>query len=180
MPNGESPELAQSLQELGHEAGEAVQALRELAHGIYPPLLASTGLIPALRQQAGRLPLDIDVRPDDLPRLDADVEAAVYFCCLEALQNVAKHAEATHVAVVLDLGEDGALEFRVEDDGAGFDTAATGPGHGLTNPVRPRRRRRRHPPDRVDARRRHDGDRAGAGARRPALVAPEVYGCSTS
>lgn len=129
-----SPELAASLEELGREAGDAVQALRNLAHGIYPPLLASSGLVPALRQQAGRLPLDIEVLPDELPRLSAEIEAAVYFCCLEALQNVAKHADATHVDVVLDLGEeDGVLEFRVEDDGIGFDTAATGSGHGLTN-----------------------------------------------
>ena len=129
-----SPELAASLQELGQEAGDAVEALRNLAHGIYPPLLASSGLIPALRQQAGRLPLDIDVRPDELPRLGAEIEAAVYFCCLEALQNVAKHANASHAAVVLELDEAGAeLEFRVEDDGDGFDTSATGSGQGLTN-----------------------------------------------
>ena len=129
-----SAELAESLQELGREAGEAVEALRNLAHGIYPPLLASAGLIPALRQQAGRLPLDIDVRPDELPRLGADIEAAVYFCCLEALQNVAKHAEARHVSVELQLGDgDDVLEFRVVDDGVGFDTSSTGPGHGLTN-----------------------------------------------
>ena len=128
----QAPELAASLQELGKEAGEAIEALRNLAHGIYPPLLASSGLIPALRQQAGRLPLDIDVRPDELPRVGSDVEAAVYFCCLEALQNVAKHANARHVSVVLDLA-DGVLSFRIEDDGDGFDTTVTGPGHGLTN-----------------------------------------------
>ena len=128
----QAPELAESLQELGKEAGEAVEALRNLAHGIYPPLLASSGLLPALRQQAGRLPLDIDVRADDVPRLDSEVEAAVYFCCLEALQNVAKHANADHVDVALELADD-VLEFRVEDDGAGFDASATGSGHGLTN-----------------------------------------------
>ena len=127
-----APELAASLQELGHEAGEAVEALRNLAHGIYPPLLASSGLIPALRQQAGRLPLDIDVRPDELPRLGAEIEAAVYFCCLEALQNVAKHANARHAAVVLHLDAD-VLEFRVEDDGDGFEPSASGSGQGLTN-----------------------------------------------
>jgi signal transduction histidine kinase len=130
-----SPELAASLQELGREAGDAVQALRELAHGIYPPLLESAGLVAALRQQAGRLPLDIDVRPDpeDLPRLGPDVEAAVYFCCLEALQNVAKHANASHVDVILELTPSEAFAFRVEDDGDGFDTSVTGSGHGLTN-----------------------------------------------
>jgi signal transduction histidine kinase len=128
----QAPELAASLQELGREAGEAVEALRNLAHGIYPPLLASAGLVPALRQQAGRLPLDVDVAADELPRLGADVEAAVYFCCLEALQNVAKHAHANHVDVILELA-DGVLSFRVEDDGVGFDPAAVGTSHGLTN-----------------------------------------------
>jgi signal transduction histidine kinase len=128
----QAPELAASLVELGQEAGEAVQALRNLAHGIYPPLLASDGLIPALRQQANRLPLDIDVRPDGLPRVGSDVEAAVYFCCLEALQNVAKHANAKHVSVVLAIADD-VLHFRVEDDGDGFDPSLSGPGHGLTN-----------------------------------------------
>jgi signal transduction histidine kinase len=127
-----SPELAASLQDLAKEAGDAVESLRNLAHGIYPPLLASAGLIPALRQQAGRLPLDIDVCPDELPRLGPEVEAAVYFCCLEALQNVAKHAAANHVDVVLGLGEDGVLDFRVRDDGNGFDPSA-GAGHGLQN-----------------------------------------------
>ena len=131
----QAPELAASLQELGREAGDAVEALRNLAHGIYPPLLASAGLIPALRQQAGRLPLDIEVRPDpeDLPRFGAEVEAAVYFCCLEALQNVAKHAQARHVVVELGCAVRGLLDFRVEDDGTGFDPSTTGPGHGLTN-----------------------------------------------
>ena len=128
-----STELAQSLKDLGKEAGDAVEALRNLAHGIYPPLLASSGLIPALRQQAGRLPLDIDVRPEELPRFGPEVEAAVYFCCLEALQNVAKHANAGHVVVELAVDGGKLLEFRIEDDGVGFDTATTGPGHGLTN-----------------------------------------------
>ena len=132
----QAPELAASLAELGKEAGDAIEALRNLAHGIYPPLLTSSGLVPALRQQAGRLPLDIEVRPDpdDLPRFESEVEAAVYFCCLEALQNVAKHAEARSVVVDLALDADqGTLRFTVADDGKGFDAAVTGSGHGLTN-----------------------------------------------
>jgi signal transduction histidine kinase/SAM-dependent methyltransferase len=129
-----SAELGDQLAELGREAGETVEALRHLAHGIYPPLLASSGLVPALRQQAGKLPLDVSIEPGDLARFDAEVEAAVYFCCLEALQNVAKHAGASHVAITLDheAGR-GRLRFTVRDDGAGFDPAALQRGHGLTN-----------------------------------------------
>jgi signal transduction histidine kinase len=129
-----SPELAEQLRELGKETGDAIEALRNLAHGIYPPLLVSSGLLPALRQQAARLPLDIRIEPDDLRRLDGDVEAAVYFCCLEALQNVAKHANASSVAVTLDVDAGCTeLRFAVVDDGVGFDTSSTGHGHGLTN-----------------------------------------------
>jgi signal transduction histidine kinase len=129
-----SEELGEQLAELGREAGETVEALRNLAHGIYPPLLASSGLVPALRQQAGKLPLDVTVEPDDLARFDAEVEAAVYFCCLEALQNVAKHAAARHVEITLDHDPDGGrLRFTIHDDGVGFDRATLQQGHGLTN-----------------------------------------------
>jgi signal transduction histidine kinase len=131
----QAPDLASSLQELGRETGDAIEALRALAHGIYPPLLVSSGLVPALRQQVAKLPIDVDVVPDpeDFPRLDAEVEAAVYFCCLEALQNAAKHAVATHVQVTLGCPSNDELVFAVIDDGAGFDPAQMTPGHGLTN-----------------------------------------------
>jgi signal transduction histidine kinase len=133
-----SPELGAQLAELGREAGETIEALRALAHGIYPPLLASSGLVAALRQQVAKLPLDVSVEPDspsELPRLGAEVEAAVYFCCLEALQNVAKHANATRASVrfVVSDGAVGVLRFVVEDDGDGFDPATVTRGHGLTN-----------------------------------------------
>jgi signal transduction histidine kinase len=131
----QAPELAASLTALGKDAGDAIEALRALAHGIYPPLLVSSGLVAALRQQVAKLPLDVDIAPDpeDFPRLDGDVEAAVYFCCLEALQNVAKHARATHVRVTLACPTAGELHFTVVDDGQGFDAATMTPGHGLTN-----------------------------------------------
>ena len=129
-----SPELGEQLAELGREAGETIEALRALAHGIYPPLLASSGLVAALRQQAAKLPLDVSVEPEpsELPRSGPDVEAAVYFCCLEALQNVAKHAAATRASVRF-THQDGLLRFAVQDDGAGFDPATVTRGHGLTN-----------------------------------------------
>ena len=127
-----APDLVEQLQELEREAGEAISALRNLAHGIYPPLLVSAGLVPALRQQAGRSPISVEVQPDDLPRFDPEVEANVYFCCLEALQNIGKHAAASHAWVVLEHDLAG-LHFSVRDDGVGFDMASHESGHGMTN-----------------------------------------------
>ncbi|MDX1658393.1 MAG: sensor histidine kinase [Nitriliruptorales bacterium] len=110
----------------------AVETLRELAHGIYPPLLAAEGLAVALRSRADRSPLPVTVTTDGLGRYDQDVEAAVYFCVLEAVNNAAKYAEPDNVEVRLSEA-DGALSFEVIDDGAGFDPNTTTAGHGLTN-----------------------------------------------
>ncbi|HEX7166871.1 MAG TPA: sensor histidine kinase [Acidimicrobiales bacterium] len=126
-----APDVARQLHDLEGATSEAIEALRELAHGIYPPLLGSAGIVRALRQQASRLPMPVEVEPDDLPRFGADVEAAVYFCCLEALQNVAKHAGASHASVAFAAGN--GLTFTVTDDGSGFDPSSTANGHGLTN-----------------------------------------------
>jgi signal transduction histidine kinase len=128
-----APALVGPLEELAAEAGEAIEALRNLAHGIYPPLLASSGLGAALRQQGGKLPIAVEVEADELPRFDAEVEAAVYFCCLEALQNVAKHAAARQATIRLGVEGGTVLRFAVVDDGNGFDPGATAKGHGLVN-----------------------------------------------
>ncbi|MBA2751997.1 MAG: hypothetical protein H0U41_07140 [Actinobacteria bacterium] len=112
------------IAQLSTEADEAVQTLRELAHGIYPPLLASDGLEAALTARTRRSPLSVSVEAEGLVRHAPEVEAAVYFCCLEALQNVIKYAGASTASVR--LGEHaGALTFSVEDDGCGFDPSAT-------------------------------------------------------
>jgi signal transduction histidine kinase len=121
------------LDELGGELQDAVQELRELAHGIYPPLLMDQGLTAALRAAAGRSPLDVEIEAETSSRFPADVEAAVYFCCLEALQNAAKHAGAgAHVSVHV-REDEGKLVFDVADDGAGFDPASRVGGAGFTN-----------------------------------------------
>jgi signal transduction histidine kinase len=101
----------------------AVEDLRALARGIYPPLLAEQGLPAALRAQAARSPLPVLVEADDVGRYPREAEAAVYFCVLEALQNAAKYARARHATVALACRH-GHLEFSVTDDGSGFDTAA--------------------------------------------------------
>jgi signal transduction histidine kinase len=110
-----------------------IKELRELAHGIYPPLLADSGLGDALRAAASRSPLPVYVTvADDIGRYPEQVEAAIYFCCLEALQNTAKHAQGSTVKLRLRTESDGLL-FSIADDGPGFDPAAARGGHGFVN-----------------------------------------------
>lgn len=120
------------LRQLMADTDEAIDNLRDLARGIYPPLLAAEGLVAALQAQARKAPLPVSVHAERIGRYDQGVEAAVYFCCLEALQNVAKYASAT--AARIDLEEtDGAVHFTVTDDGDGFDPDDTAMGSGLVN-----------------------------------------------
>ncbi|MET0684997.1 MAG: sensor histidine kinase [Solirubrobacteraceae bacterium] len=110
----------------------AMEQIRELAHGIYPPALRYDGLEAALVSAARRLPLRIGIDADGLDRVAPVLESAAYFCCLEALQNVAKHAEPqTRVRIHL-AADDGVLRFSVADEGPGFDPAAVRRGDGLT------------------------------------------------
>jgi signal transduction histidine kinase len=108
----------------------ALEDLRALARGIYPPLLAEQGLRAALRAHADRVPVPVLVEADGIGRYRRDTEATAYFCILEALQNVAKYARASQATVALAC-PDGHLEFTVADDGAGFDAATTTNGTGL-------------------------------------------------
>lgn len=118
------------IEELRAEAQGALDDLRDLARGIYPPLLADQGLVAALQAQARKSPVPVRIEADGVARYTQEAEAAVYFCTLEALQNVAKYAQATQVYVR--LGEqEGHLTFEVADDGAGFDPAGKGYGTGL-------------------------------------------------
>jgi signal transduction histidine kinase len=118
------------LSQLQSETTEALEELRDLARGIYPPLLADKGLAAALEGQARKAPLPVEVSADGAGRYPPETEAAVYFSCLEALQNIAKYANATRAEVRL-THLDGHLTFEVTDDGAGFDPATTGYGTGL-------------------------------------------------
>lgn len=111
----------------------AHRELRDLAHGIYPPVLTQHGLSDALSAAADRCPLPVELELEDVGRFDADREAAVYFCCVEALQNAGKHAGAgARVRLTLRATDD-SLEFRVADDGRGFDTERAPRGVGLDN-----------------------------------------------
>ena len=123
---------AATLEQLKHDADEALETLRDLARGIYPPLLADKGLVVALESQARKATLPVMVQAVGVGRYPQDVEATVYFCVLEALQNIQKYAAAAHVVVRLD-GSGETLTFVVDDDGAGFDTATAKKGAGLIN-----------------------------------------------
>ena len=120
------------LDQLAEEVKETIQELRELAHGIYPPLLMDSGLVEALKAAANRSPLAVGVVAEGIGRYPTEVEAAVYFCCLEALQNAAKHAPEATVELRL-WEESGGLLFAVKDDGPGFDVEHATRGHGFVN-----------------------------------------------
>jgi len=118
------------LADLQTDTANALEDLRDLARGIYPPLLADKGLAAALGAQARKSALPATVDTDGLERFPQEVEAAAYFSCLEAMQNAAKYAEASLVSIRL-WQANGSLLFEIADDGAGFDPASTGYGTGL-------------------------------------------------
>ncbi|MBW3579135.1 MAG: hypothetical protein KY462_15655 [Actinobacteria bacterium] len=128
----QAPRTAALVGQVAGDADDAVATLRELAHGIYPPLLAAEGLAVALQGQARKAAIRVTVTADGIGRYPQEVEAAVYFCVLEALNNTAKYANATHATVTL-TDTDGDLTFAVTDDGTGFRAATTPYGQGITN-----------------------------------------------
>jgi signal transduction histidine kinase len=107
------------LGQLAADNREVLLELRELARGIYPPLLTERGLVAALQSAARRAPVPVTLDITDFERPSRQVEAAAYFCILEALTNAAKHAGATEVLVVVSGRPH--LAFSVSDDGSGFD-----------------------------------------------------------
>jgi signal transduction histidine kinase len=127
------PEKAKAtIVSLKHDADEALETLRDLARGIYPPLLAEKGLSTALEAQARKATLPVTVEANGIGRYPQDTEAALYFCILEALQNIQKYAQASSATVRLRTDGD-QLCVEVADDGRGFDVITTLRGNGLTN-----------------------------------------------
>lgn len=121
------------LEELRDDVQVTLTELRELAHGIYPPRLRDRGLADALQAAADRSPLPTHVEADGLGRYGPDIETAIYFCCLEAIQNAGKHA-GEQATIRVAVGEaDSVLEFSVADDGAGFDPATQVTSSGFVN-----------------------------------------------
>jgi signal transduction histidine kinase len=128
---GKDPDRAETmLTDLQADTTGALEDLRDLARGIYPPLLADKGLSSALGSQLRKSAVPATMNADGVGRYPQEIEAAVYFSCLEALQNAAKHAAASGVTVA--LHDDGSeLTFAVSDDGLGFDPSVVGYGTGL-------------------------------------------------
>jgi len=122
-------DLYRLLLELGDEAQAALDGVRTIAHGAFPPLLATRGLAAALAAEGDRAPLPVRV-VGSVPRSAPECEAAVYYACLEALQNAAKHAGRGARATVALACCGGALTFEVRDDGAGFAPPARAPRSG--------------------------------------------------
>ena len=128
------PGAIELIDELRTDLQDAIQELRALAHGIFPPLLVSGGLGEALPAAVSRAALPTTLEATGLRRYPADVEAAIYFCCLEALQNAGKHAGGGAKATVRVWEEHNELRFEVADDGVGFESAgAVVQGHGFVN-----------------------------------------------
>jgi signal transduction histidine kinase len=128
----EDAERAATLRGLGTEVEDAIDEVRSLARGIYPAALADRGLVEALRSAALLSPLPATVLAAGVGRYSREIETTAYFCCLEALQNAAKHAHGASAAVI-DLSDDGTLRLEVRDDGAGFDPEDTPQGAGFVN-----------------------------------------------
>ncbi len=120
------------LSELGGDVDAALEEVRLLARGVYPSVLADRGLVEALRAAARNSPLPVSVRAHEVGRLPVDVETAVYFACVEALQNAAKHAQR-NTSVLVKLSKGDRLLFEVRDDGVGFAVNGHPAGLGLAN-----------------------------------------------
>jgi signal transduction histidine kinase len=121
---------ADLLGQIEAETQTALEDLRDLARGIYPPLLADAGLVKALESQSRKAPVRVTLEAEGVGRHSAEIEATVYFCALEALQNVAKYAGTEHATVRL-AQSNGTLSFSVVDEGRGFDPQAVRSGSGL-------------------------------------------------
>lgn len=135
-PAGTRPdELAGDLAEIADGIDAAVETLRDLARGLQPPILDQGGIAAALRADARKLPVPVIVSADGIGRYQAAIESAVYFACLEAIQNALKHSGASRIEVSLARHEN-ALTFTVSDNGSGFDPELPhpqGPASGLVN-----------------------------------------------
>ena len=132
MAEGRSPGVGALLQEAADDTDAVVQELRRLARGIYPPLLHEEGLAAALRSHLRGVPLPAEVTDHASGRMDPTVEVALYFCCLEAVQNAVKHAAASRLEVHL-WHEGAAVHLRVADDGRGIDPGRAIAGSGMAN-----------------------------------------------
>jgi signal transduction histidine kinase len=122
----------QAIHELGDEVERTLEELRSLAHGVYPALLSDRGLGDALRGVLAQSPVPVHLVTHHLSRYPPEVETAVYFTCLEAVQNAFKHGQGA-TGLWLTVHEDAGLRFEVLDDGVGFAPHAGEGNGGLRN-----------------------------------------------
>ena len=128
----ELTDVQKILDEVREETDLTIDSLRNLARGIYPPLLEAEGLGAALSAQLRRVAIPVTVQAAGIGRYPEEIEATFYFCVLEAVQNAVKHARSKSVLVT--VREDGGqLVFEVRDDGVGFDVETARGGQGLIN-----------------------------------------------
>jgi signal transduction histidine kinase len=128
----ELPEGAATIRKLEEDVDATIDEVRAFARGIYPSLLAERGLTEALRAVGRGAPIPTIVDAASVGRYAPEVEATVYFACVEALQNAAKHATGAS-GVTISLSHNGNLQFEVRDNGGGFEMNGNGHGAGLTN-----------------------------------------------
>jgi signal transduction histidine kinase len=123
--------LRRVLSQLGEDLDEAIDELREVAHGLHPQTLTDHGLVAALAHVARAAPGPVDVASSGVSRYPAELESAIYYCCSEAIQNATKHGGPS-VRTSIFLHEDAhIIRFEVSDDGSGFDVATATGGKGL-------------------------------------------------
>jgi signal transduction histidine kinase len=130
---GGNPELHERVSEACSEVEEALAELRELAHGIYPQALSRWGLRAAFDVLAARYPGRVEITGATARRFPPEVEAALYYCCLEAVQNASKHAGSDADVSIRLYTEADELRLEVRDNGSGFDLSAGYDGVGLQN-----------------------------------------------
>ncbi len=129
----DAPEEAAALRELAGEADQALEEIRSLTHGIYPATLLEQGLATAVRSAALRSPVPASVEVVGLGEYPRAISTAVYFCCVEALQNVAKHAPAASSVRIVLREANSVLCFSVSDDGPGMPASGARIGAGVIN-----------------------------------------------
>lgn len=129
---GDLASASEQLDVAADDVDAAVRTLRELARGLQPPVLDQSGVAAALRSQLRALPAAVSVSDEGLGRYRRPVESALYFACLEAAHNAARHGGAGRIEVAL-ADEGASVSFRVSDDGAGFDPGRATTGTGLSN-----------------------------------------------
>jgi signal transduction histidine kinase len=123
--------LRQVLAEIGESLEEAIDELREVAHGVHPQVLTDQGLVAALAHVARAAAGPVEIASAGIGRYPANLESAIYYCCREAIQNASKHGGPS-VRISISLHEEqGVIAFAVSDDGPGFNVATAAPGRGL-------------------------------------------------